>query len=273
MEKHPEWVQEALAAQTPDKMVVYLRAKGATPPFNDIEDPTSLDLALQKAEIGGTIQFAGQTHYQIKVLQKADQKQVMTFQEALRDDWLGVLLDEKLEGALAEARKKHSATYKTPDGSWKPYSQVRDHVGAYVYADLLKMLSDTPLTYDEYAAKRLKEVMVQARTSIQTESDASKFLTLSGHMLADQWALLKKREEVKRSDVTELSKAEMFTQDIGSWSSIAAPPSGNVAFFHLLERDTADLKIHDQVTEGQRLLGRDVKRQKIEQLLDEVGAL
>jgi hypothetical protein len=65
----------------------------------------------------------------------------------------------------------------------------------------------------------------------------------------------------------------MFSYPVGSWSSVVTPVGGNVSFFYLLERDASGLKIHDQVTAGQQLLGKDVMCQRIGALLDEVGQL
>lgn len=276
LKEHPEWVQEALGMQTVNKVAVSIRSKGAVAPFDDIEETSLLRQAIQKAEIGETILFTSpgeQTFYQIKVLQKPDQKQIMTLQEALENDWLGKLLDEKLEAALYDARKKDAAAYKNEDGSWKTYREIRDHVGAYVYSDLLKAISEAPLAHDEYAAKRFQAMMAHAKASVEKEKEGSKFLAVCGDVLIDQWRLFKRRQEVKRSDTTELSKAEMFTQKVGSWSSVSAPLGGNVAFFQLLERDVADVKVQDQVAAGQKLIGQDVKRQRIQKLLDEMGAL
>ncbi len=276
VKRHPEWIQEALSLQEPKKMTVLIRSKGACAPFDDIAETAHLINVLQKAEIGRTITFTTpgeETHYQITVLQKPDHKEVMTLQEALKNDWLGTLLDEKLEEALENARKKETAVYKGPDGAWRPFSEVKDHVGAYVYSDLLKTVSKEPLTYDEYAAKRFEGVMQQAEISIQTEMESSPFLNATHEALIDQWMLSKKRQEIKRSDTTELPKDEMFTQAIGSWSSIATPRGGNACFFHLLERDATHLKVQEQVSEGQKLIGRDVMRQRIRTLLDEVGPL
>ncbi|MBP7074891.1 MAG: hypothetical protein KBA81_05845 [Rhabdochlamydiaceae bacterium] len=276
LKRHPEWIKEALASQETKKTTALIRSKGAFAPFEDIEETVHLRQALEKAEIGETITFTTpgeETFYQITILQKPDKKEVMTLQEALEHDWLGALLDEKLEEALENARKKETAIYKGSDGSWKPFNEVKDHVGAYVYSDLLKTLSKEPLTYDEYAAKRFEGVMQHAKTSIQAEMETSSFLNPTGYSLIDQWMLSKRRQEIKRSDTTELPKGEMFTQAIGSWSSIATPRGGNACFFHLLERDASHLKVQDQVSEGQKLIGRDVMRQKIQTLLDDVGAL
>lgn len=276
VKQHPEWVQEALQTKTAETVVAEVRSKGAATPFNDIEETTLLRQALQKASVGETLYFespGGKTYYQIKVLQKPECKQILTLQEALQQDLLGALLDEKLESHLMEARKKESAIYKDSNGSWKSYDEVRDFVGAYVYADLLKTISETPLKHDEYAAKRFQTWMERAKISIQKEGGSSPFLTSSGNRLMDQWTLSKRTEHIKRSDTTELAKAEMFTQNIGSWSSVATPLGGNVSFFYLLARDVSELKVHDQVSAGQKLIGRDAARQRMQKLLDEVGTL
>jgi hypothetical protein len=276
IKNHPDWIETALQAKPYERVVVAIRSKGAVAPFSDVEDTALLRTALQKAEVGEVFQFISpseQTYYLIKVLQKPAQKQVMTLQEALENDWLGTLLDEKLEAMLVEARKKESALYKAADGSWKPFSQVRDDVGAYVYSDLLKMISETPLMQDEYAAKRFQAMMSKAKASIQKEREASKFLAPTGETLVDQWTLSKRYHEIKRSDTTELSKSEMFAKEVGSWSSVVTPLGGNIAFFHLLERSSADLTIQDQVSIGQKLIGQDVMRQRVQTLLDEIGAL
>lgn len=268
VQAHPEWTLMALEKQPADRVVVEIRSKGAVAPFDDIEETSLLRQALQKAEMGESIQFNSPTHYyQIKVLQKPEKKEVMTLQKALELDVLGALLDEKLEASLSDARKKDSAIYKASDGSWKSYTEVKDHVGAYVYADLLKNISTEPLSFDEYAAKRFEEVMKNAQNSIQKEREQSKFLS------AGPWQLTRRHQEIKRSDTTDLPKTEMFTKSVGSWSTVVTPRGGNVTFFHLLQRDTADLKIQDQVTEGQKLIGRDVTRQRIQLLLTEIGSL
>lgn len=276
LKQHPEWIEEALRSKEAEKVTVDIRSKGAVIPFNDIEETAPLRQTLEKATLGEIVTFVAPgatTYYQIKVLQKPERKEIMTLQKALEHDVLGKLLDEKLEGALIEARKKDSGPYKASDGSWKSFSEVKDHVGAYVYADLLKMISPTALPYDEYAAKRFEQMMQQAKTSIQEQQEASKFLSEAHHELIDQWRLLKRQLEIKRSDTTHLPKTEMFSSPLGSWSSVATPRGGDIAFFHLLKREASDPSIYDQVQDGQKLMGRDITKQMIQTLLDEVMPL
>ena len=276
MKAHPKWIEEALQSQKGEKYTVDIRSKGATEPFNDIEETDQLRVLLANAQEGDTLSIAspsGTTYYQVTVLKKPVAKEIMTLEQALESDLLGGLLDERLEAAWSEVRKKDTDLYKDTDGSWKLFDEVRDHIGAYLYADLLKAISAKQLSYDEYAAKRFEQMMLRAKKSIQLEQEASKFLTLSNHRLIDQWKLVKQDLEIKRSDTTTLPKEEMFSNELGSWSSIVTPKGGDVAFFRLLKRDVSDLSVHEQVQDGQKLIGRDVARRMMQTLLDEVGPL
>ncbi len=273
---HPEWIEAALESRPLEPCIVEIKSKGSSAPFSDIEETLDLRETLQELDVGNIFHFIPhnkKSYYRIKIVQKPETKEVMTLQKALDSGVLTTLLDEKLESSLSDARKKDSALYRGESGAWKSFKEVKDHVGAYVYADLLQNLSDTQLTFDEYAAKRFEGIMESAKGSIQKESHASKFLNKTGNTLADQWTLSMRRQEIKRSDTTDLPKIEMFTKTEGSWSSIATPRGGNVAFFRLLERTASDLKVHEQVSEGQKLIGRDVKRHRIQQLIHDVGSL
>jgi len=276
LKQHPEWIQEALQSQPLEKCTVQIRSKGSAAPFNDIEDTTSLLQTLQKANIGETIQFAApkrSSFYAVKVLQKPENKQVLTLEEAFQGDILDKLLDEKLEPALADARKKENPVFKRSDGSWKPYAEVRDAVGAYVYADLLKQISPDELKYEEYAANRFGKMMQEAKGSIQKENTASLFLAKTGNPLSDQWALIKRHQELRRSDTTTLPKKEIFSSKVGSWSPVATPRGGDAAFAQLIDLQTTDLKIENDVVQGQKLIGRELMAQRIESLMQEIGAL
>ncbi len=273
---HPQWVEEAFKSIPLEKMNVDIRHKGAVSPFDDIEDTEALREALQKAAVGVPIAFNSPeegTYYQIKVLKKAEKKEIMTLQKALENDWLGTLLDEKLEAAHLEARKKDAAIYKASDGSWKPFKEVRDHVGAYVYSDLLKAVSSTSLPLEEYASKRFEKMMEHVKQSVQKEEAASKFLVAVDDALIDQWRIVKRHEEVKRSDTTSFAKSELFSQALGSFSSVVTAPGGGIAFFHLLKREASTSCVHDQVTEGQKLMGRDMARHMVQSLIEEIGPL
>lgn len=273
LEKHPEWIEEALALAPQQKQTVKIRSKGAIAPFEEIEETGALRTFLQSAPVGETVGEKtplfkhDQTYYRITVLEKPASKEVMTLQEVQEGDYLGQLLDEKLQDAYVEVRKKESSQFKLEDGSWKPFAEVRDQVGALVFADHLKALSDKSIPLEQYPATRFARLMEEAKKSIQKEGESSPFLT------AGLWSLVKETKDVKRSEMTTLPKTEMFSAVEGSWSSISKPSNGDLAFFRLIKKGVGSNLKPDQVVEGQRLLGMDARRLLMHQILDQVNLL
>lgn len=268
--QHPEWIEEALLKAPSQKQQIALRSRGHVAPFDEIEDTTELRNYLQKAsvgELGKVFTQDGQTYYSIVVWSKPQSKEVMTLQEALEGDWLGSLLDDKLQTAYADVRKKDPETFKLENGSWKAYSDVRDHVGALVYADLLKQISDQELALDQYPAKRFAGWMQNAKKAIKTNGKESPFLKSTGQPLVDQWTLVQQTKDIKRSDATTLSKTEMFQSKEGKWSKISIPQNGDVAFYQLIKKGVTEAAIRDKVVEGQKLLGMDAKRVLMHKIL------
>ncbi|HEX2579523.1 MAG TPA: SurA N-terminal domain-containing protein [Rhabdochlamydiaceae bacterium] len=268
--QHPEWIEEALLKASSQKQKVALRSRGHAAPFDDIEDTAKLRAYLEKAKVGEPGPFFsqnGQTYYRIVVWNKPAAKEVMTFQEALENDWLGQLLDEKLQTAYADVRKMDPESFKLPNGSWKAYSDVRDRVGALVYADVLNQISDEELILERYPGRRFAIWMQNARKTIKEKGNESPFLKTTGQPLVDQWALVQQTKEIKRSDSTSLPKTEMFNVTEGKWSKVSIPQNGDVAFYRLIKKGVAEAAIQEKVIEGQKLLGMDAKRVLMHQIL------
>jgi GcvH upstream region-like protein len=268
--QHPEWIDEALSKSPSQKQNVALRSRGQVAPFDEIEDTTLLRAYLQDAKIGEAGPFFTadqQTYYRIIVLSKPVAKEIMTLQEALQGDWLGTLLDEKLQTAYPDIRKKDPDSFKSENGSWKPYSDVRDLIGSIVYGDLLKQISDKSLELDQYPARRFTAWMQNAKKTIETNGNDSPFLKKAGEPLIDQWTLIQQTKDIKRSDATNLSKMEMFKSPEGKWSKVSTPQNGDLAFYRLIKKGVTESAIKESVAEGQRLLGMDAKRVLMHQIL------
>ncbi|HEY5234832.1 MAG TPA: hypothetical protein VIJ14_01535, partial [Rhabdochlamydiaceae bacterium] len=268
--QHPEWVEESLLKTSSKKQQIALRSRGHVAPFDEIEDTAMLLAYLEKAQIGEPGPFFtqdGQTYYRIVVWNKPQSKEVMTLQEALEGDWLGQLLDEKLQTAYADVRKKDPGTFKLENGSWKSFSDVRDHVGSLVYADLLNQISDEELSLDQYPAQRFAGWMQNAKKTIKTKGKESPFLKTTGHPLIDQWTLIQQTKDIKRSDSTTFPKTEMFKAREGKWSKVSTPQNGDVAFYKLIKKGVTEAAVREKVIEGQKLLGMDAKRVLMHQIL------
>ena len=268
--QHPEWIEEALMKAPAQKQQIALRSRGASAPFDEIEESTALRAYLQEAKIGEAGPFFTQdqkTYYRIVVWNKPAMKEVVTFKEALEGDWIGQLLDDKLQNGYPDIRKKDPDRFKLENGSWKSFSEVRDQVGAYCYADLLKQISDPLPDLERYPSLRLSAWMQNAKKSIETSGKESPFLNQTGQALADQWMLVQQTKDIKRSDPTTLSKSEMFQAFEGQWSTVSIPQNGDLAFYRLIKRGVSEAAVKEKVIEGQRLLGMDARRMLMHQIL------
>jgi GcvH upstream region-like protein len=273
IDQHPEWIEEALSKARSEKQKVGIRSRGRVAPFTEIEETTALRAYLQNASIGepGPLFTQDQqTFYRITVCSKPASKEVMTYQEALKGDWIGELLDEKLQNAYAEVRKKDPAAFKLENDAWKPFSDVKDQVGAILFADLLKQISDKTLPLDHYPAQRFALHMQNAKKNIESQGAASPFLKTTGQPLLDQWTLIQETKEIKRSDATTLSKEDMFTAAEGRWSRVSTSRNGDLAFFRLVKKGVSEQTIADKVAEGQHLLGMDARRLLMHQVLQKM---
>lgn len=271
IDQHPEWIEEALQSVKPERTSVAIRSKGSVAPFSEIEETATLRKFLDAAPIGVPAPLFTpdeQTYYLITVWGKPAKKEIMTLKEAMEGNWIGQLVDRKLETAYPDIRKKDPDSYKRENGSWKPFAEVRDSIGAYVYSDYIKNLADQSL--NQFASERLVDLMEGARKSIESQGETSPYLAITGDPLVDQWKLVSQVKEIKRSEKTPLSKTEMFTGDDGKWSSVVVPHSGDLAFFKLMKRESAPITEQDRLAYGQRLLGTDAKRLLMLQILDQI---
>ncbi len=273
VEAHPEWIQEVLQKTDSEKRHVNICTQGATTPFDDIENGSKLVELLQGVTIGEKISFYSpdkKSYYVVTVLEKPVKKEIMTFEESLKGDLIGKLLDKKLEEAYPDVRKKDPSLFQLSNGSWKAFKNVYDEVGALVYQDALKIAPNQVSHFSEYAASRLAGFMEEARKSVMKEGSLSPYLASQGDPLKDQWQLIKCDQEIKRSDKTTFAKGDMFETEDGKWSQVLLSSQGDVTFFKLLKKTVAHESITEQINEGQKFLSMDAQRLLMNQVLSRI---
>lgn len=251
LDKHPEWIEEAVLAASKEEYSIGIKSRGATFPFADVEDPETLLKLLYQASLNEPLALfsANQnTLYRIRVLQKPDGKEVMTFRESLENGLLSELFDRHLEEAYPDLRKRYTGQFQLENGSWKPLQDVKEEVAKLLYSSSEK----SPLVpYVEELRKN---------PDLQT----------SGQPLKDQFLLVKSTEEFKRSNAGSLSQEELFKLKEGDWSSLQNPTSGDISFYRLVKRERSTDSIIEQVSDGQKILSMDARRFLMYQLLEQM---
>jgi len=268
---HPEWIEEVFQKAVSEKIQVAIRSQGPTDPFVDIDNPEALLKSLSAAPVGESLPLftsSEDVFYKITVLEKPSGKEVMTYQEA--DSFLDQLLDKQLEDGYVVIREKNPELFQLKNGSWKPFHEVKDQVGARVFSDVLKKMNEESLSLNHYSSHRLASFMQAAEKDIREKGDESPYLKPSGDPLKDQWLLVKNTTTVKRSDSVGLPKEEMFMAKEGDWSSISTPLNGDLAFFRVLSLQGNEDPMTDQLAEGQGILSMDAKRFLMHKILEQI---
>ena len=148
IKEHPEWVVQALNDAKPETLVVGLRLQGGTVPFtghHEKEAREQLIALLDKAPIGMTVPVDsplydysadGQTYYRIAVLERAEEQEIVSFEEAKSDGTLDVVRDRILEQYYLTIRAKDSSLYQNDNKEWKPLKEVHDSVADQFFKKL-----------------------------------------------------------------------------------------------------------------------------------------
>ncbi len=266
----PEWLEAELQNAPATEVQMSLHSRGSVHPFSDVEDTKPLLDKLRATALNETFSFTPnkETYYRVTLLEPLAEKQIMTYEEASQNDYLGRLLDKQLENAYTDVRRKDAALFQLPGGNYKPFAQVKDLVGSKVYADFLSTITSEKVGLEYYSSHRLNGHMSAALKSIREQGEASSYLQTTGDPLVDQWRLMRSTTDVKRSEHHSISPDDLFATAIGSWSQVQTPVTGDLCFFRLLSRGEALEQVADNVDMGQKILSLDAHRFLMQQILD-----
>lgn len=295
IEQQPTKIQFALENALSQTRRFGLRAKDGEFPFLGVKNKEELATLLMTGSLRGEVlnsaneklQFytADQEHYyQISILSRANEKKVLTFQEAVKDGTLDTLLDQKLEEVYPDVRKKEASIFQNSHGQWKPYKEVRDQIGKRFYADLLRSIEESyriqygflpgkagelPLSF--YSNARFLSFMKEAHKHLQVHPEDAAWIqtdaTANGSF-ATQWLLEKAEKVMERRTETSFSKEEMFTLAPKAWSSVNVGEKGAIAFYFIQEKGVIADPSLESVEQGHQILSFDAKKDMMLQLMD-----
>lgn len=309
IKSHPEWIEQALNNAKPEAMVMGLRIQGGKIPFsglNDKEKRQDLMRLLDEATIGSTVSpdsplynFSAdqQVYYRVAVLERANNQEILTFEEARNDGALDEVRDRILEQYYVTIRAKDSSLYQNDKKEWKPFKEVRDSVAEQYFKKIIVALEpiqkelsneqDNPQTIsiDKTAALRLytylnkirEELVKDATQSSQwiktpSEDDSSSNVLAQRPVLADQWKIEKTTLTLNRQSADSgINVTEAMNLTENAWSPLQSPVNGDLAFYQLKARDGAQsVAAIEQVRAAQALLGAEAQRHLLSQVLVEL---
>ena len=248
---HGEWISVDLDSAKPETKVVGIRLQGGDLPFQGIKDRSALVKELASAPIAEPTPTLNQytqdgVHfYKIIVLDRKTDSQLVSLPDLLADGTLDSVLDRILEASYERVRNTKPSDFKKENGSWKPFSEVKDAVAELHYAPLLRRLSQAATEWKDVfpsycqwddpkvarvavrflplLASRWKEIKEKGEDEnnvgtpcLPSEKDS---LSLDSSPCA-LFALVKFSEKLSQGDVQEKPMfKEAFTVESGAWIS------------------------------------------------------
>ena len=103
--EHPEWIEEHLQQAPFQENPLKITLEGGKLPFEGEIDRQELLSKLDSESEISVISFDNVHYYSIKVISKSDEKAVLTFKDANKQDILDKMLDRKLQSAYSKVRR------------------------------------------------------------------------------------------------------------------------------------------------------------------------
>ncbi len=296
VEQQPEKIQQALDLASTETSFIGLKLRGTLFPIPGLKETPELIALLENASLKEEVpnvaseklnfySTGGEYFYRIQVLQRNQSKKILTFAEASTDGTLDRLLDRKLEEAYPEMRKKDVKYFQLSSGEWKPFKEVKDQVGRYLFADLLKSIEESYRTYygflpgkegelplNFYSNARLFSFMQEAQKALKTNPTHSAWLKTEGteESLSSQWLLERREKMIERCTEVSFSKEGLFTMESGEWSSVKMGERGALAFYVVQEKGFSQSAPLQNVEQGHQILSFDTKRDMMLQILEKI---
>jgi hypothetical protein len=311
VDEHPEWLVKALIDAPVMNVTVGLSEKGVNPLFVGLENGKTLMQLLDAAplaeenlaDVKSSAKEAAAKltnysannviYYNIKVISRGSQPEILTFAEADRDGVLDNLLDKQLEATYFKIRESDATSFKKGD-SWKALEDVKDAVATRHFSKVLdaiqssykaanpeatsKMIPDFAATLRFYPYVNALKSKLQNNPSdipvLTKEASASK-TEGKAPSLADQWKLERSPYQTSRSKGDPvLDHLYVFNLAAGDWTKVNTPANGDLNFFHVVKKGNAaaEVAVTESVSQARRLLGDDAQQKLMYHLLQDIKA-
>lgn len=295
VQEHPEWIDQALNSAKSEKIDIGLRVQGGKMPFAGLtekEKRRDFINLLDNAELGAKVGLESplyrftadnKNYYRITVLNRAENPEILTFEEAQADGTLNDVLNRVVEKYYVTVRDQNPLLYQNENKEWKPLSAVKDLVVNQFFEkviaalepiqkDLVSDVEKASLSKDRSASFRFYEHLKGVKSNLETNpQQAEKWIKSnvalndkSLNSLADQWKIEKKTVTFDRQNPNSsihIDEALALSKD--TWSALKVPSNGDLLFYQLRDRgvNVTEPKIFaKEIEQAQALLGAEAQR-------------
>jgi hypothetical protein len=273
LDLRPDLIKQALQNAQKKTKELKISLKGSSLPFK-IENHQLLMQFLDKAPTASEKNLSaemiaakqkllsytedGVSYYSIHLISRDDAKRILTFSQASSSGVLDQLLTKRLEELYPDARRREPLLYQYADGSLKPLSEVKEHVGRFAFADLLKAIegeytqhfgirpSPQQLqTASFYTSYRMLKYVKMAKQDLEINPDDPRWVLqvhdkMYQREIERQWLLKKVSKEVSLTDTSIFISNKVLDVKAGDFSSIVTTKAGVLSFFKMIKKELRD---------------------------------
>ncbi len=223
-------IDKALDFSKPQQFVFQIRKKGTVLPFADLKDQNELiDLIKNNEEIS-KYSADNKTFYKIKIVEKQNDKHLLSYKNAKDDSTLKNLTARYLNEKYLQMRDKYPVRFKNADDSYKSFASVKNDVAKIHFSDLLnnieKYFNKKVSDQNEYASLFLSMHMSDIKSKIQNNS-------LKVADMDHQWRVVAEDKEIIRSKEKDWIQDKLFTMNKDSFSSLNFSETNGPQFFYI----------------------------------------
>lgn len=305
---HPDWIQEALEKAPIQKKSIGIYQGQTEIPLKGVQDIAAFQTLLDAAPVKGEASnpaggneakehlsfWSGdqQVYYKIHVLARSPWE-IQSFEEAMQNKILEPILKKSLEEFYMKTREENKEAYTREDGSWRPFTTVKEKVEDKFFEPVFKAVQDNAAALgfhpdsekqqslkDFCASHRFTAYLAKIQQSLKDHaSDSQQWISASDLSkeaedslrpflaLGDQWKLVKSSLEISRDSQEKIDPSTVFSMDLGQWSKIYAPADGDSYFFQLINKVKTQNSAAGLMEKGQTILGNAARKILMEKLL------
>mgnify|MGYP000197444263 CR=1 FL=1 len=296
----PEQIEKALTNAEAKKEIVGIQLEGKTHFFAGVDQSEAKEQLLKNLDVAPLAKEPShesplymysadnKNYYRIKVLERPEKKEVLTFAQAKKNQTLDMVKENLLKQYYQEVKEKNSTEYQLENGEWKPYSSIKEQLTEEYFADLWKNLEtiqkeltkEDPLYHsmgrDQLVALRFYRYVSAIRQNlvkreVEQVTLESKQSSEVSNRLNSQWTLEEEEAVFSREEQTPfVNMDEVSDLDIKEWSAVKPTFNGDLAFFQLVdhqEKNEDQTDLVEQTLKMQSLLNLAAQRALMKEVL------
>jgi hypothetical protein len=260
IEKHPEWVKDALDAAQGKQTELVLSAGAIHLPH--VKDPVLLASLFQ--EILTAPEFAltelqqfesGDAVFRFENIEKITDASIKTFKEAISDGSLTRMVDKILQANFQRLKPQLAA-----DKVDRSLEEVKEEISLLLLKKLKAAVDKEKIEGESFAVKRMVALASRAREDLMINPHESKWLRQEGESpLTAQFKLDCIEKQISRSADEHWLSKELFDLKPHHWTPIQAAADGGIAFTYLKNRQIIKKPVLDKLNIGKEKIGADIQ--------------